>query len=127
MIYYIALFLSITLNAASLIMLKQFALIGKETEIMVADNLFGSFQLTAIIKRLLNPLLVISVIFYGFAALLWMVALLKVDLMVAYPSLSVTYVLIALISTGLFNEQITSRRWAGMALIVAGVIVMNIG
>ena len=127
MIYYIALFLSITLNAASLIMLKRFALIVKETDSASAVVSIGSVRLKALVKRLLHPLLVISVIFYGFAALLWIVALLKVDLIVAYPFLSAIYVFIALISAGLFQESISLRRWFGMLFIIGGVIVMNVG
>jgi multidrug transporter EmrE-like cation transporter len=114
MIYHAALWTSIALNASSLVLMKSFAL-------SAADH--GETGPTW--ARLLDVRLVVSVAFYGLAAACWLIALLGVDLMVAYPSLSVTYVLIALIAPRLFAEEFAPSRWIGMGLIVAGVTVMH--
>jgi drug/metabolite transporter (DMT)-like permease len=40
---------------------------------------------------------------------------------------AVGYVLVALVGKVLLNEQITMKRWAGIALIVAGVALVGGG
>jgi len=115
MIFYFALGISIILNALSLILLKLYALSAETTH--------GK---TTILRKLFDFRLVISVIAYGLAAISWLIALLGVDLMVAYPTLSLTYVIIGLIAPRLFSEEISRKRWSGILLIVAGVIIMNI-
>lgn len=118
--FYLALFLSITLNAASLVLLKAYAIRPIRTNSGAKALFTGRFS------RLLDWRLVVSVALYGFAAVAWLFALAGVDLMIAYPSLSVTYVAIALVSPRLFSERIEKNQWAGMVLIVAGVIVMHV-
>jgi drug/metabolite transporter (DMT)-like permease len=121
--YYLALFGSIVLNAASLILLKFYALRRVDEEKKAVPKESG---ICAVIKPFLDPFMILCILLYGFAALLWLIALLRVDLMVAYPSLSCTYVIIAIFSKNLFNEKIVISRWFGMFLIVSGVVVMNV-
>ena len=115
MIYYTSLGLSIVLNAISLILLKSYAL---------ANQTDAKQQ--SILHRLIDSRLIISVIFYGIASIMWLIALLGVDLMVAYPSQALTYVLIGLFTPKLFSEEISQQHWIGMLVIIIGVIVLNI-
>ena len=115
MIYYSALAISIVLNAYSLILLKSYAL--------SADALD---EKRTIVRRLMDLRLVLCFGTYGAAAFFWLIALFGVDLMVAYPSLSLTYVIIGLIAPRMFSEELSPKRWVGILVIVAGVIVMNI-
>jgi len=115
MIFYFALGISIILNALSLILLKSYAL--------SAENAQGNIIW---IHRILDIRFIISVAAYGLAAIFWLIALLGVDLMVAYPTLSLTYVLIGGIVPRLFAEEISRKRWSGIILIVVGVVVMNV-
>ena len=115
MIFYFALGISIILNALSLILLKSYAL----SEGNLQRN-------TSWIRRLLDFRLIISVAAYGLAAIFWLLALMGVDLMVAYPTLSLTYVVIGVIAPRLFAEEISRKRWSGIILIVIGVVMMNI-
>ena len=110
MIYYAALAISIVLNATSLILLKSYALTSS-----------GSLR-----ARLLDWRLLVSLAAYGLAAVFWLAALVGVDLMVAYPSLAMTYVLIGIAANRLFAEEFSRNRWCGILLIVGGVITMNI-
>ena len=115
MISYAALGVSIVLNAISLILLKSFA---------VSTGAPGPGK--TLIRRFLDIRLLVSLFLYGLAAALWLIALLGVDLMVAYPTLALSYVVIGLVAPRLFAEEISPRRWAGILVIVAGVIVLNI-
>jgi drug/metabolite transporter (DMT)-like permease len=123
MIYYAALLMSVVLNAVSLIVLKRYAHLS--VLLPVATGKAG--HLTTTLRRLvLSPAILLSVACYAFAAVFWMIALLGVDLTVAYPTVSLTYVLIALIAPKLFEEEVGPYRWIGILLIVAGVVIMHI-
>lgn len=55
----------------------------------------------------------------------WIVGLSRVDVSIAYPMLSMGYVVNALAAWWLFGEQLGPARWAGMMLILAGVLVIS--
>jgi len=49
------------------------------------------------------------------------------DLSYVLPVTSIGYVVVALLGKVMLNEQITARRWAGIALIMAGVALVSGG
>jgi len=55
---------------------------------------------------------------------LWIVALSRVDVSIAYPMLSIGYVVNALIAWQLFGEALTAGRIGGIAIILVGVVVL---
>lgn len=61
---------------------------------------------------------------YGVSAALWILALESVPLSKAYPMVAAGYVLVFLASVWLFHEPFTWARVCGLALIVAGVLVL---
>jgi multidrug transporter EmrE-like cation transporter len=75
--------------------------------------ILGTWQVTA------------GLLCYGASALLWIAVLSKVELSMAYPLVSVGYVLVVLASWLFLGEQITTPRMAGLALIVAGVVAIS--
>lgn len=75
--------------------------------------------------RALSDLTVASgVLLYAASALLWILAVSKVDLSYAYPLVASGYVLVFLFSYFIFHEPIPPMRWMGLLLIVAGVILV---
>ena len=56
---------------------------------------------------------------------LWMVALSRVEVSVAYPMLSLGYVFNAVGAWWLFGEALGPARWAGIALILLGVFLIS--
>ncbi len=56
---------------------------------------------------------------------LWTLALHRLDLSIAQPAGSLTFVLVAIASRVVLKEHISPRRWAGIALILAGVAAMG--
>jgi multidrug transporter EmrE-like cation transporter len=54
----------------------------------------------------------------------WIVGLSRVEVSLAYPMLSMGYVVNALAAWWLFGEALGPMRWAGMLLILGGVLVM---
>ena len=53
------------------------------------------------------------------------VGLSRVDVSIAYPMLSLGYVVNAIAAWWLFGEALGPMRWSGMLLILAGVLVMS--
>lgn len=70
----------------------------------------------------LSPFIISGIGLYAFSAFLWVVLLSKLDLSVAYPSLSVGYVLVLLVSALFLGEQVSLARFAGVALIIVGIV-----
>jgi multidrug transporter EmrE-like cation transporter len=57
---------------------------------------------------------------YAVSVVVWILALSRVPVSVAYPMLSIGYVVNLLAARVLFAEQITLQRVAGVGVIVAG-------
>jgi multidrug transporter EmrE-like cation transporter len=64
---------------------------------------------------------------YGISVLLYFKVLEVLDLSVAYPTVSLGYVLVILLSRLLFKEVVTPGRWAAVIIICAGVILVGLG
>jgi drug/metabolite transporter (DMT)-like permease len=61
---------------------------------------------------------------YGVSVVLWVVALSRVEVSIAYPMLSIGYVINALLAWWLFGEDVTAQRWLGIGVIVIGVVLV---
>jgi drug/metabolite transporter (DMT)-like permease len=52
---------------------------------------------------------------------LWITVLSKVDLSVAFPTGSTSYIIVAVLSMVFLGEQISLYRWSGIFLIIIGI------
>jgi uncharacterized membrane protein len=106
--------------------------------IVVFSNVFGNFFMKrGMPAELAGPIEYITVLFRPWVSLgvvlliVWMLARMALlswaDLSYVLPVTSVGYVLVALVGRLLLHEQITNRRWAGIALIMAGVALVSGG
>lgn len=57
---------------------------------------------------------------YAISVLVWILALTRVPVSIAYPMLSVGYVVNALAARALFAEQLSMQRLAGIGVIIVG-------
>jgi multidrug transporter EmrE-like cation transporter len=64
---------------------------------------------------------------YGIAAILYMLALRKLPVSIAYPSVSFSYVLVAILAHLIFKEPLGWQQWAGIVLVIAGVVLLSQG
>jgi drug/metabolite transporter (DMT)-like permease len=71
-----------------------------------------------------NAPLVLGLLAWAGSTALWVVVLNRADLSYAYMLGSLNYVLVPLAAHYLFGETLSTARLAGMALIVAGVLVV---
>lgn len=61
---------------------------------------------------------------YAISLVVWIVALTRVPVSIAYPMLSVGYVLNALIARFWLGETVSTGAWSGIALICVGVTLI---
>lgn len=74
-------------------------------------------------RVLLNPWFMSCFVAAVLAALSWITALTGLELSRAYPFMSLNFVLVLLLSAAVFHEPVTVPKIAGVALIIAGVVV----
>lgn len=82
----------------------------------------------AYIAQLLTSPLIISAIGAAFlASLCWMLAMTRLQLSHAYPMTALTFVLVVIGSSIIFDEPISTLKLCGLALIIAGIVVGSQG
>lgn len=69
--------------------------------------------------------IIVGLACYGVSVGVWIVALSRVEVSLAYPMLSLGYVVNALAAWSLFGEALGPTRWAGMLLILGGVVLIS--
>ncbi|MGL1890233.1 MAG: EamA family transporter [Spirochaetaceae bacterium] len=79
------------------------------------------------IYRYINVFFVGSIVTLGIQAIVWQQALKRIPLSIAYPMMSLVFVVILLLSFLVFKENVTFLQVVGTFLILVGTIVMNIG
>jgi drug/metabolite transporter (DMT)-like permease len=82
-------------------------------------------QTKFLIALMVNPWVLSGLLGAFLAMLLWMVALSMLDLTIAYPFTSLSFVLILFMSHFMFGETISGTKIAGMSLIIAGIVLAS--
>ena len=71
-----------------------------------------------------NPFIWAGLSFYAISVLVWLLVLSRVPVGVAYPMLSIGYIVNAAAGAWLFGESLSSIRIAGILIIIAGVYLV---
>ncbi|WP_024872251.1 4-amino-4-deoxy-L-arabinose-phosphoundecaprenol flippase subunit ArnE [Tolumonas lignilytica] len=75
--------------------------------------------------KLLDRWLLAGIGSLGLGMAVWLIVLQYVPLSIAYPMLSLNFVLVTLVARFWFGEQTHWRGWAGIVCIMLGVILMG--
>lgn len=75
-------------------------------------------------KLATEPHIVVGVGCYVVSVVVWILALSRVEVSIAYPMLSIGYVVNAIAAWYLFGEAVTLTRLAGIAIIILGVFIV---
>jgi multidrug transporter EmrE-like cation transporter len=108
----------VALNAAAQLLLKA------------GTNAVGQFAFTAdnivpVGARLaFEPHILAGVTCYVVSLVVWIMGLSRVEVSIAYPMLSLGYLINALAAWYLFGESLSAMRLAGIAFIIVGVFVI---
>jgi small multidrug resistance pump len=108
-IYYLSLVAAILFGIAGQIALKSGAL--------------GSASVAA---QFVNPLTVAGFAIYVLAALLYIVALKKIPVSVAFPSVGASYAIVAVLGHLLWNEPFGWPQIGGLVLIGGGILLIHL-
>jgi len=85
----------------------------------------GSSGTELIFKVSTNPLILGGFLTYGIGAVLWLKVLSQTELSMAYPFVSLGFVLVAILSWLVLGEHLSVGRVVGIALVVAGVVIVG--
>jgi multidrug transporter EmrE-like cation transporter len=108
----------VLLNAAAQLLLKA------------GTNAIGAFEFSAAnvlpvgAKIASQPHILAGVGCYVVSVIIWILALSRTQVSIAYPMLSVGYVVNAVAAWYLLGEAVTPARLAGIAIIVLGVFIV---
>ncbi len=110
----------VLLNAAAQLFLKAAT---RASGVLFADT--GSVSWIAAAHLLRALPLWAGLACYGVSVVLWVGALSRVPVSIAYPMLSIGYIINAFAAAALFGEALSVAKLAGIGLIVAGVLVLT--
>ena len=108
----------VLLNAAAQLLIKS----GAET--------VGRFSFTASniwhagLHFALQWQILLGLTFYAVSVVVWILALTRVQVSIAYPMLSLGYVVTAFAAWWLFGEALTAQKLVGIAVIIVGVVIV---
>ena len=105
----------VLLNAVAQLLLKAGAgsLANMELRVGLAAAIAG--------RLVFNAPIIAGLCCYALSVIVWILALARVEVSVAYPMLSLGYVVNALAAWWLFNESLSGSRIAGIGVILVGV------
>lgn len=86
----------------------------------------GQLSLTMASARIAvtNPFIVGGVLAYAVSSVFYIVAVSRLPMSYAYPLIAISYVAVTIAMWQLFREDIPPLRWAGLAVICLGVILL---
>ncbi|WP_210638777.1 4-amino-4-deoxy-L-arabinose-phosphoundecaprenol flippase subunit ArnE [Pseudomonas sp. Tri1] len=76
-------------------------------------------------EKLRSPWLWLALAALGTGLLVWLLVLQRLEVGIAYPMLSLNFVLITLVGRFVFHEAVDRRHWLGVALVMAGVLLLG--
>ena len=77
-------------------------------------------------SQLMRPTTIMGLALYGSAAFLYIVALRKIPVSVAFPSVSLSYAIVAVLGHFLFGEPFGIRQIGGIVLLVIHVRLLTL-
>lgn len=111
--------LGVLLGAGAQLLLKA----GTNALGPLAAGTAGAAVETAV-RVMAQPAIVAGLTLYVVSAAVWIVALSRVEVSVAYPMLSIGFVVNAIAAWALLGESVGAQRLAGIAVIVVGVFLV---
>ncbi|HQW39286.1 MAG TPA: SMR family transporter [Usitatibacteraceae bacterium] len=117
------------MNAASFSLVLAGVLLNAAAQLLLkaGTNRIGEFAFTLDnvvpvgLKVAASPFVLGGLACYAVSVVVWIMALSRVPVSVAYPMLSIGYIVNAFAAWALFGESVTAQKLAGIGFIVVGV------
>ncbi len=119
-----------TLTSFSLILVGVLLNAGAQLLLKAGTNAVGRFDFTLAnampigVKLATQLPIIAGIACYVVSVVVWILALSRVQVSIAYPMLSIGYVVNALIAWQLFGEDLNVQRWVGIGFIIVGVFLV---
>ena len=116
-----------TFAAFALLMTGVLLNAGAQLLLKSGTNVLGVLTLTretwpeTLLKMATQGYFLLGAVCYVLSLFVWILGLSRVPVSVAYPLLSIGYVINAIAAHYLFGEAVTVTRWLGIGFIVIGV------
>ncbi len=94
------------------------------SDLNVINSLSDIFDLNILMTVVKNSYISIGIVLYIISFFLWIYALTKLDVSVLSPIGSLIFVIVAILAVFFLGEKVTSIRWMGIILVVAGSILI---
>lgn len=115
---FLLLFSGVLLNAAAQLFLKG------GTNRLGVITLSADNWATTLTQMMFEGHFIAGVALYGVSLVVWILGLSRVPVSVAYPMLSLGYIINAIAAHYIFGEAVTASRWLGIGFIVVGVYLV---
>ena len=116
---FLLILISVFLSAVGQVILK----IGVE-DVGLARLSANESLSNAIIAALINPWVLLGLLTYGSAAVVWLFVLARSDVTFAYPFLGLAFVITIGLGIVVLDEHVTLLRTVGTLLVVAGLALV---
>jgi len=119
-----------TLAALAFLMTGVLLNAGAQLLLKAGTNALGVLTLTretwgdTLMKMATQGHFALGIACYALSVIVWIFGLSRVPVSIAYPLLSVGYVVNAIAAHFLFGEAVTASRWLGIGFIVIGVTLV---
>lgn len=108
----------VVLNALAQFLLKM------ATNKVGVIEVSSALSLSALSALFLQWPMVLGLLCYGVSLLIWLMALSRVDVTLAYPMLAIGYVINALAAQYFLQEVVSVQRWVAIGVIILGVALL---
>lgn len=109
------------------IIANAFANIALKLGMRGESSLAGQSLLAMAWEMVFNPWVWIGILSFGVSFILYSVVLTRMNLSIAYPTMTgVGFVIISIVSVLLFHESISLVQAGGLALIIAGIWIVSV-
>jgi multidrug transporter EmrE-like cation transporter len=110
---------SVSLNALAQVLLR------KATLALDINHAIHDENWAVLAWSVVNPFLLLAMLCYAASIIVWLLVLSKLEVSLAYPFLSIGYVITAVIGYFFLGEAVTLPRIAGIGLICLGLVVLS--
>jgi multidrug transporter EmrE-like cation transporter len=121
----------VNLSSFSLIFVGVMLNVAAQLLIKAGTNNIGYFEfspeniLPVGWKLATEPFIIGAITLYALSVVIWILALSRVQVSIAYPLLSMGYVVNAVAAWWFFNETFNPSKVAGIGVIILGVIIIS--
>jgi small multidrug resistance pump len=85
----------------------------------------GSDGATSILGQFLNPFTILGFAVYVLGAIFYIISIKRIPVSLAYPSVSLSYIVVGIAAHFLWNEPFGLPQLFGIALIGGGIIMLH--